>query len=109
MAIAADLLAPSPQIGVECADSRPAPAERCSKTGQGPGTVHGRPEFFKKSIQVGIAEELAGFSTGPINSPPTPGNLQLLCGACNSLKGDRDQAYLAAQLQQRGFLAADRL
>ena len=27
-------------------------------------------------------------------------NLQLLCGACNSLKGDRDQAYLVAQLGQ---------
>lgn len=27
-------------------------------------------------------------------------NLQLLCGACNSLKGDRDQAYLAARLRE---------
>ena len=26
-------------------------------------------------------------------------NLQLLCGACNSLKGDRDQAYLVAHLK----------
>ena len=26
-------------------------------------------------------------------------NLQLLCGACNSLKGDRDQAYLIARLR----------
>ena len=26
-------------------------------------------------------------------------NLQLLCGACNSLKGDRDQAYLIANLK----------
>ena len=32
-------------------------------------------------------------------------NLQLLCGACNSLKGDRDQTYLMAQLQARGHLA----
>ena len=27
-------------------------------------------------------------------------NLQLLCGACNSLKGDRDQAYLIAALEK---------
>ncbi len=27
-------------------------------------------------------------------------NLQLLCGACNSVKGDRDQAYLIAQLKE---------
>ena len=27
-------------------------------------------------------------------------NLQLLCGACNSMKGDRDQAYLVARLQE---------
>ena len=29
------------------------------------------------------------------------GNLQLLCGACNSLKGDRPQEYLMARLQER--------
>ena len=28
-------------------------------------------------------------------------NLQLLCGACNSLKGDRDQAYLRARMRER--------
>ena len=28
-------------------------------------------------------------------------NLQLLCGHCNALKGDRDQAYLMAQLSSR--------
>lgn len=33
-------------------------------------------------------------------------NLQLLCGACNSLKGDRDQGYLMAQLSARGHVAA---
>ncbi len=27
-------------------------------------------------------------------------NLQLLCGACNSMKGDRDQAYLGARLKE---------
>lgn len=27
-------------------------------------------------------------------------NLQLLCGACNSLKGDREQAYLIAKLKE---------
>ena len=27
------------------------------------------------------------------------GNLQLLCGACNSVKGDRDQAYLIANIK----------
>ena len=26
-------------------------------------------------------------------------NLQLLCGACNSVKGDRDQAYLIANIK----------
>ena len=32
------------------------------------------------------------------------GNLQLLCGACNSLKGDRPQEYLLARLaESRAF------
>ena len=30
-------------------------------------------------------------------------NLQLLCGACNSLKGDRPQEYLMAKLKERGI------
>ena len=29
-------------------------------------------------------------------------NLQLLCGACNSLKGDRPQEYLVARLKEIG-------
>ena len=29
-------------------------------------------------------------------------NLQLLCGACNSIKGDRDQSYLVARLREIG-------
>ena len=29
-----------------------------------------------------------------------PSNLQMLCGACNSLKGDREQSYLMARLQE---------
>ena len=32
-------------------------------------------------------------------------NLQMLCGACNSLKGDRPQEYLLAELKTRGHLA----
>ena len=38
-------------------------------------------------------------------------NLQLLCGACNSTKGDRDQAYLIARLKDDGIItqAATRL
>ena len=28
-------------------------------------------------------------------------NLQLLCGACNSIKGDREMAYLMARLKER--------
>ena len=31
-------------------------------------------------------------------------NLQLLCGACNSVKGDRDHAYLVATLSKLGIL-----
>ena len=31
-------------------------------------------------------------------------NLQLLCGACNSVKGNRDQAYLVAELRRTGVL-----
>ena len=31
------------------------------------------------------------------------GNLQLLCGHCNSVKGDRDQAYLLARLKEMGI------
>ncbi|MDE0090062.1 MAG: HNH endonuclease signature motif containing protein [Thaumarchaeota archaeon] len=30
-------------------------------------------------------------------------NLQLLCGACNSKKGDRDQAWLLAKLKEDGI------
>ncbi len=30
-------------------------------------------------------------------------NLQLLCGACNSLKGNREQAYLIARLKEKGI------
>ena len=33
-------------------------------------------------------------------------NLQLLCGACNSAKGDRDHAVLIATLRERGVLPA---
>ena len=29
-----------------------------------------------------------------------PENLQLLCGACNSLKGDHDMPYLVARLKE---------
>ena len=32
-------------------------------------------------------------------------NLQLLCGACNSVKGDRPHAHLIATLQERGVIA----
>ena len=31
-------------------------------------------------------------------------NLQLLCGACNSLKGDREQAWFKAELKKRGIV-----
>ena len=30
-------------------------------------------------------------------------NLQLLCGACNSVKGDREQSYLVSVLKERGL------
>ena len=30
-------------------------------------------------------------------------NLQLLCGACNSIKGDRTHEYLIARLKERSF------
>ena len=32
-------------------------------------------------------------------------NKQLLCGACNSTKGTRPQAYLIARLKEQGLLA----
>ena len=32
-------------------------------------------------------------------------NLQLLCGRCNSDKGDRPQEYLAARLRELGIAA----
>ena len=31
-------------------------------------------------------------------------NLQLLCGACNSTKGDNEQAYLIARLKEQGII-----
>ena len=31
-------------------------------------------------------------------------NLQLLCGSCNSIKGDREMAYLLVELKKRGVL-----
>ena len=31
-------------------------------------------------------------------------NLQLLCGSCNSIKGDKDQAYLIRRLKEEGIL-----
>ncbi len=34
----------------------------------------------------------------------TKTNLQLLCGACNSVKGDRPMAYLLAWLRKRGII-----
>ncbi len=34
-----------------------------------------------------------------------PDNLQLLCGACNSTKGDRDNAYLMATLRRQNRLS----
>ncbi len=36
-------------------------------------------------------------------------NLQLLCAACNSLKGDRPQEYLKQQLQERNMVFRDKL
>ena len=33
-----------------------------------------------------------------------PENLQLLCGACNSMKGDRSQEYLIQRLREEGIL-----
>ena len=35
----------------------------------------------------------------------TIANKQLLCGACNSTKGTRPQAYLIARLKEQGLLA----
>ena len=32
-------------------------------------------------------------------------NLQLLCGHCNSIKGDRPQEYLVARLRELGIAA----
>ena len=33
----------------------------------------------------------------------TDSNLQLLCGNCNSIKGDRDMAYLVSEVDSRGY------
>ena len=33
----------------------------------------------------------------------TDSNLQLLCGSCNSIKGDRDMTYLVAEVDSRGY------
>ena len=35
-----------------------------------------------------------------------PDNLQMLCGACNSLKGDREQSYLVARLKKTVYAEA---
>ena len=36
--------------------------------------------------------------------PDTDENLQLLCGRCNSVKGDRDMPYLIARLKEDGII-----
>ena len=38
------------------------------------------------------------------DSTDAPENLQLLCGACNSMKGNRSQAYLIERLREEGIL-----
>ena len=38
-------------------------------------------------------------------APTTSENLQLLCGHCNSVKGDRPQEYLVARLRELGIAA----
>ena len=44
--------------------------------------------------------EHANFASRTVWTGDNLDNLQLLCGACNSLKGDRDQAYLMARLKE---------
>ncbi|MDE0243367.1 MAG: DNA methyltransferase [Candidatus Kaiserbacteria bacterium] len=36
-----------------------------------------------------------------------PENIQLLCGTCNSIKGDKDMAYLHARLKELGYMNPD--
>ena len=40
-----------------------------------------------------------------IDNPHHPDNLQLLCGACNSTKGDRSQDYLIDKLRENGIIS----
>ena len=35
-----------------------------------------------------------------------PSNLQLLCNSCNSIKGNRTQAYLQKRLREQGIVKA---
>ncbi|MDE0243181.1 MAG: DNA methyltransferase [Candidatus Kaiserbacteria bacterium] len=36
-----------------------------------------------------------------------PDNIQLLCGTCNSIKGNRDMSYLHARLKELGYMNPD--
>ena len=56
---------------------------------------------YQLPIHVLTVDHVAPRSKGGLD---TIGNLQLLCHACNAIKGNRDMGYLKTQLQSRGIL-----
>jgi site-specific DNA-methyltransferase (adenine-specific) len=67
--------------------------------GRQEGNCNGcRAHFEYRHLEVDHVVPQSRGGTGHIE------NLQLLCASCNRIKGDRDQAYLMAQLQSRGLI-----
>ena len=67
--------------------------------GQQEGNCNGcKTHFEYRHLEVDHIVPQSRGGTGHIE------NLQLLCASCNRIKGDRDQAYLMAQLQSRGLI-----
>ncbi len=63
------------------------------------GTCNGcGEEFAKRNLEV---DHIFPLSKG---GKTEPANLQLLCGHCNRVKGDRTQEYLLTKTKRRGQL-----
>ena len=67
--------------------------------GQQDGRCKGCNDHFR--VRNMTVDHITPWSQGGSNAME---NLQLLCGACNSTKGDRDMDYLTTQLKRDGLI-----